>query len=69
MQNLAEDIGSLFLQHLCQRIVGRIDDGLRVRADFDQFTDQAVRLVQDPVGTRRSAWFRIRWASAIVLIW
>ena len=50
MQNLAEDIGSLFLQHLCQRIVGRIDDGLRVRADFDQFTDQAVRLVQDPVG-------------------
>ena len=54
MQNLAEDIGSLFLQHLCQRVVGRIDDGLRIRADFKQFTDQAVRLVQDPVGFRHS---------------
>ena len=49
VEDLAEDIGSLFLQHLCQRVVGRIDDGLRIRADFKQFTDQAVRLVQDPV--------------------
>ena len=52
MQNLAEDIGSLFLQHLCQRLVCRINDGLRISTDFKQFADQAVRLVQDPVGFR-----------------
>ena len=45
MQNLAEDIGSLLLQHFCQRLVCRINDRLRIRADFKQFTDQTVRLV------------------------
>ena len=49
MQNLAEDIRSLFLQHFCQCLVCRINDGLRIRTDFKQFTDQTIRLVQNPV--------------------